>query len=238
MADIYVYGEIGSDFNGMSARTFADELKNAGGAPVTVHINSGGGNAFDANTMAELLRSYSGETTAKIEGMAASAASYFALTANRVTISENALMMIHNPWCCSCGTAEDLRTDAEFLDNVCVTIVNQYAKKSGRDAKEIQKLMDAETWFTAQEAVDFGFADDMGEALDVAASTYGRDHFKNAPKSLFSDEKKKSEQKPETHPRDEKKPLGEGDSTIETVSNAGAVCLHGLFLKGNTDSKE
>ena len=77
MRDINVYGFIGDgwDETDMTATKFANELKEANGEAITIHVNSGGGDVFDANTMAELLRAYQGESTCIIEGLAASAAS-------------------------------------------------------------------------------------------------------------------------------------------------------------------
>ena len=120
MRDINVYGFIGDgcDETDMTATKFANELKEANGEAVTIHVNSAGGDVFDANTMAELLRAYQGESTCIIEGLAASAASFFALTADKVVIGDSALMMIHNPYSFSGGTAEDLRKTADFLDKV------------------------------------------------------------------------------------------------------------------------
>ena len=157
MLDIDVYGGIGDEFDegGVTAVSFVRALRDADGEDVTIHINSSGGSVFDANTMAEALRGYKGHTTASIEGLAASAASYFALTADDVVINPSALMMIHNPWDFAVGDAEDMRKKADMLDKARSTISAQYARKTGRTVDEIEGLMDAETWFTAQEAVEF-----------------------------------------------------------------------------------
>lgn len=188
MRDIYVYGTIGEGFDDadMPASKFVTALRDAGGEDVTVHINSCGGDVFDANAMAEALRGYKGRTTASIEGLAASSASFFALTADEVIINPSALVMIHNPYTWAAGNAEDMRRAADMLDKVRSTISGQYARKTGRDASEIESLMDAETWFTAEQAVEFGFADRMTDALPVAACIGGADlaRFKNAPKDL------------------------------------------------------
>lgn len=186
MYDINVYGSIGGCMDGdMDAKKFSDELKNANGDAVTVHINSGGGDVFTANTMAVLLRGYVGDTTAVIEGLAASAASYFALTADRVVIGKTALMMIHNPYTFAAGDAVELRKIADFLDKVRSTIVSQYVDKTGKDEKTIGALMDDETWFTADEAVENGFADSVADieiAACVDAETLAKFH--HAPETL------------------------------------------------------
>lgn len=105
MADIYVYGPIGDSWDpeAMTAAEFARQLRAAGDEDVTVHVNSAGGDVFDANAMAELVRAREGRVTAVIEGLAASAASYFALTADEVLMNPSALLMVHNPWASCVG---------------------------------------------------------------------------------------------------------------------------------------
>lgn len=218
---------------------------------MTIHINSSGGNVFDANTMAEALRGYKGHTIASIEGLAASAASYFALTADVVVINPSALMMIHNPWDIEIGDAEDMRKKADMLDKARSTISGQYARKTGRTVDEIEGLMDAETWFTATEAVEFGLADRMSDSEPIAACIKTEDmkRFRNAPKGLLtSDEEDEEDEKTDEEPDKEpaKQPVGDEGATIdgaddekavtgsvEVVAGAAArtVCVNGQFLK-------
>lgn len=189
MADIDVYGTIGDDLwdeNCVSAADFSKALSDARGEDVTIHINSCGGNVFDANAMAERLRAYPGKTIASIEGVAASAASYFALTADEVVMNPSALMMIHNPSTVCAGQASDLRECADFLDKVRETIVAQYVKKTGADADDIRALMEAETWMDALDAKERGFVDGLTDAEPVTAcvSPEVMKRYKNAPSNL------------------------------------------------------
>lgn len=250
MLDIDVYGGIGDEFDecGVTAVSFVRALRDADGEDVTIHINSSGGSVFDANTMAEALRGYKGHTTASIEGLAASAASYFALTADDVVINPSALMMIHNPWDFAVGDAEDMRKKADMLDKARSTISAQYARKTGRTVDEIEGLMDAETWFTAQEAVEFGLVDRMSDSEPIAACVKTEDmkRFRNAPDCLLaSDEKVKNPSDEEDEKADEK-PVGDDGATIDGADDgkavtgsvevaAGAaartVCVNGQFLK-------
>lgn len=250
MLDIDVYGGIGDEFDdgGVTAVSFVRALRDADGEDVTIHINSSGGSVFDANTMAEALRGYKGHTTASIEGLAASAASYFALTADDVVINPSALMMIHNPWDFAVGDAEDMRKKADMLDKARSTISAQYARKTGRTVDEIEELMDAETWFTAQEAVEFGLVDRMSDSEPIAACVRCEDmkRFRNAPEGLLaSDEKAKNHSDEENEKADEK-PVGDEGATIDGADDgkavtgsvevaAGAaartVCVNGQFLK-------
>ena len=250
MLDIDVYGGIGDEFDegGVTAVSFVRALRDADGEDVTIHINSSGGSVFDANTMAEALRGYKGHTTASIEGLAASAASYFALTADDVVINTSALMMIHNPWDFAVGDAEDMRKKADMLDKTRSTISAQYARKTGRTVDEIEGLMDAETWFTAQEAVEFGLVDRMSDSEPIAACVRCEDmkRFRNAPEGLLtSDEKAKNPNDEEDEKADEE-PVGDEGATIDGADDgkavtgsveaaAGAaartVCVNGQFLK-------
>lgn len=242
MLDIDVYGGIGDEFDegGVTAVSFVRALRDADGENVTIHINSSGGSVFDANTMAEALRGYKGHTTASIEGLAASAASYFALTADDVVINPSALMMIHNPWDFAVGDAEDMRKKADMLDKARSTISAQYARKTGRTVDEIEGLMDAETWFTAQEAVEFGLVDRMSDSEPIAACVRCEDmkRFRNAPEGLLASD--------EEDEKADEKPVGDEGATIDGADDgkavtgsvevaAGAaartVCVNGQFLK-------
>lgn len=236
MRDINVYGFIGGgwDDTDMTATKFASELKEANGEDVTIHVNSGGGDVFDANTMAELLRSYQGGSTCIIEGLAASAASYFALTADKVVIADSALMMIHNPYSYSGGTADDLRKTADFLDKVKQTIVNQYTRKTGKTDDEVSDLMDAETWFTAEEAVENGFADSMVAMEPVAACVTPEqvEKFKNAPSNLLEKpaEPAAGETEPNICASNTAQEPAAGAAEGETGAVSKTVCVAGQFL--------
>lgn len=229
MYDIYVYGEIGDGWgdDGMTPSKLRDELAKAEGGDVTIHINSGGGDVFDANTMAELIRAYKGKTVAVIEGLAASAASYFALTADSVSMSRNALFMIHNPFALCMGEAADMRKTADMLDKVRSTIANQYVSKTGRDKAEIEALMDDETYMDADTAHDMGFVDTLFDSEKVAArvSKETLAHYKRAPESL----EPYAGEPGSTIPADDEPPAGA--ATVDVEATSRVVCVNGSFLK-------
>lgn len=235
MRDINVFGNIGKCFwdeDSMSAADFAKLLKEADGDDVTIHINSGGGNVFDANTMAETLRAYKGRTVASIEGLAASAASYFALTADEVVIGPSALFMIHNPYTYASGEAKDMRKAADLLDMLRTTISDQYVKKTGMGRDEVEALMDEETWLTAEEAVERGFADRLSDAEPVAACVDRRalDKFKHAPEGIAGTGGAPAGEVGKTITPSTGEP-----STGAVADEAGAasrvVCVNGAFLR-------
>ncbi len=230
MYDIYVYGEIGDSWgdDGMTPAKLRDELGKADGADVVIHVNFGGGDVFDANTMAELIRSYRGRTHARIEGLAASAASYFALTADDVSMSENALFMIHNPYAFCVGEACDMRKTADMLDKVRSTIANQYERKTGMDRARIEALMDEETYMDAETARDMGFVDSLFESEKVAArvsrETLAR--YKHAPEGL---EPWAGEPGSTITAKDDEPPAGAATEAGEAP--ARVVCVNGSFLR-------
>lgn len=234
MRDINVFGPIGSFYDeaAVTASDFAAQLNEAGGDDVTVHINSGGGDVFDANTMAETLRAYKGRTTASIEGLAASAASYFALTADEVVISPSALLMIHNPYTCVRGEASELRKTADMLDKLRGTISAQYVRKTGMDAAAVEALMDDETWFTAEEAVERGFADRMSDAPAVAACIDGDmlGRFRHAPEGIAA-----AVGEPAGEDGLTMDPSTDDSAAGAAADGAGAasrvVCVNGAFLR-------
>lgn len=159
MADILIYGEIGWDVTASSVR---EQLERAEGSDVTVHIDSPGGDAYEGLAMMNALRLYPGEVTTRIEGMAASAASIVAAGAGgRVEILKHAEIMVHEAWVYTSGNAEDMVKTANDLERVSENIATVYADRTGKTVDECRDIMRAETWFTADEAVAFGLADEV-----------------------------------------------------------------------------
>jgi len=178
-AEIFVYDEIGapSFFNehAVSAKQFIEELKALpeSTTSIAVHINSPGGDAFDAVAIANALRDQiaKGRTVDTfVDGLAASAATIVAMAGSTVTMADNALFMVHNPFSLEFGTADDMRKTAEALDAVRDTIVATYQWHSPLDAAALSELMTAETWMDADEAIENGFATAKIVGLHAAAS--------------------------------------------------------------------
>lgn len=190
-AEIYVYDVIGEDFfGGISAKQFADELGKVKGAKqIDVRINSPGGDVFAGNTMFTLLKSHPAKVNVYIDGLAASIASVIAMAGDTVEISTNGMLMIHNPFGMSFGTAEEHRKLADLLDKVKDNIAETYVSRSGMDAKQVAELMDAETWFTAEEALANKMVDRIGGEMAIAACVKpGLFKFKNMPQALLTKE--------------------------------------------------
>jgi len=171
VAEVMLYGTIGSSFweDGVSASQFRKEIKAIKAGTINLRINSPGGSTVEAAAMMAALDEHPARIEVDIDGMAASAASVVAMAGDTVRANGGALVMIHNPWTSVGGGAEDMRRTADLLDKVRETILDAYLRKSARTRAELAAMMDAETWFTAQEAKDAGLVDEVGAGRAVAA---------------------------------------------------------------------
>lgn len=149
------------DWAGTSPNKVKNALASARGGPVEAVVNSFGGSVYAGSEIYTMLREHPGEVTVKIPGIAASAASVIAMGADKVIISPTAQIMIHNASTVTDGDNRDHTQVAEFLSNVNQSIANAYVDKTGLPLEEVLELMDAETFFTAQQAKDKGFADEI-----------------------------------------------------------------------------
>ncbi len=180
--ELYLYDQIGPDWAGMvSAPYFVKALKDAGDKPVRLHINSPGGDVFEGQAIYNLLLAHKPGVDVEIDSLAASAASFVAMAGRKISIAENAMVMIHRAWSVAMGNAEDMRKTADLLEKVDGTIVDTYASRTKRSKDDLRTWMAAETWMTAQEAVDRGFADAIGQRLNVKACVKG---LRNLPQGL------------------------------------------------------
>jgi ATP-dependent Clp endopeptidase proteolytic subunit ClpP len=181
-AEIVIYDEIGAF--GIPAKTFLDELKALGPvAELTVRINSPGGSVFDGVAIYNALKRHDAAITVWIDGIAASIASMIAMAGDEVVMPENAVLVLHDPSGPVAGTATDMRTMADALDRMKSGMVGAYREKSGRTDAEIEALMQAETWLSAQEALELGLADRVEQPVAMAAH-FDLSRFRNPPPQL------------------------------------------------------
>lgn len=167
-----MYGSIANESwrdDEITPRQFANDLKSLGAInTLTVRINSGGGDVFAAQTIGNLLESMSAETICRIDGLCASAATIIACHCDKVISAADGCFMIHNPavGLCDYCTEDDLQAYINELQVVKNSIITLYAKKTGRDETELADEMNATSWFTAAEAMERGFVDEVetGEA--------------------------------------------------------------------------
>jgi ATP-dependent Clp endopeptidase proteolytic subunit ClpP len=166
-SDLFLYGEVGGW--GASAAEFIDALSTRKEQRINLHIHSPGGSVFEGHAIFTALKSHPGGVTTWVDGIAASMASVIAMAGAPVKMAGNAFLMIHNPWSQTAGGSDELRKQADVLDKLKESLVKIYADKSGMTYEEISAAMDSETWFSAEEAVAFGLADEVVEGMKAAA---------------------------------------------------------------------
>lgn len=190
-ATLYIYDVIDA-YWGVNAKEVAQAI--AGLKPTdTLHlrINSPGGDVFEARAIVAAISQHSGKTVAHIDGLAASAATTIASAADEVEIVDGGFYMIHNAWTFAFGNKHDLRETSDLLDKVDGAIIADYAKRTGASAEQLVAWMDAETWFTAQEAVDNKFADRLqpsakeDKASNATARQFNLAVYDKTPKALL-----------------------------------------------------
>lgn len=171
-ATIYIYDQIGQDFwgEGIGASDFVSDLNDLGAvSEINLHINSPGGSIFDGVAIYNSLVNHSAKVNVKIDGLAASIASVIAMAGDHIEIAENGMMMIHDPWNMVMGGSEDMRKEADLLDQLKNSIVGTYARRTERDRGELGQMMTDETWMDGLESVAEGFADDVSAPIRAAA---------------------------------------------------------------------
>jgi ATP-dependent Clp protease protease subunit len=158
--EIFIDGVIAENewFGDYTPEEFRDELF-GGSGPVTLWINSPGGDVFAASQIYTMMMDYAGDITVKIYGWAASAASVIAMAGARVLMAPTALMLIHNPWTLAIGEKSDMVKAGVMLDEVKESIINAYEIKTGLSRTKISHLMDDETPMNVHKAIALGFAD-------------------------------------------------------------------------------
>lgn len=167
--ELDVLDVIGGMWDGITAKHVAGLLREHAGKPVKVRINSPGGSAAEGAAIYNLLAGHDAPVSVEVIGVAASAASLLAMAGKPVRMAENALMMIHDPWDMAIGSADDLRHTADVLDKDAQALAKTYARKTGKPVEDIRKMMLAETWLDADEAVAMGFADEVVGVSSAAA---------------------------------------------------------------------
>lgn len=168
-ATIYVYDSIvASDadarfWGGVSAESFVKTVRDLKVKVIHLRLNSPGGDVFAGRAMEQALREHEAKVIVHIDGYAASAASFVAMAGDEILIGKGSFVMIHKAWTIAMGNANDFLDTASLLEKVDGTIAQTYADRTGQDVKAISKMMEDETWLTADEAVANGFADKIAD---------------------------------------------------------------------------
>lgn len=187
-ATVYAYGVIGGAFGGIDEAQFARDLSRISAKNIALRINSPGGDVFAARAMMTALANHPATVTAHVDGVAASAATSLMMAANRIEMSRGARLMIHNAWSLTIGDKRDHAAQAELLAGMDRDIAKDYSARTGKSESELASLMDAETWFNADEAKAAGFVDSIVETTK-AANKWNLSAYANAPADLQAETK-------------------------------------------------
>jgi ATP-dependent Clp protease protease subunit len=164
-AELVIYDIIGENFfgDGITAKRVQEELSLAGDklSEITTRINSIGGSVQDGTAIYNLLHRHPAKVITKVESMALSAASVVAMAGDEIHMASNALMMIHGAWGLTQGDARDHESMALKLRKMTEAAADVYAARTGKTLAEVMAWMDAETWFTADEAKKEGFCTEI-----------------------------------------------------------------------------
>jgi ATP-dependent Clp protease protease subunit len=179
--EVLIYDVVGYDWygDGITVANLSTQIKAAGDfESFCIRINSPGGDVFEGVAIANLLRAQGKPIAVHIDGVAASIASVIAMAGDTICMGQGSMMMIHNAWTYTAGSAAELRKTADTLDKISGSLAETYVTRTGKTLEVIQALMDAETWLSAEECVAEGFAtevvsraeEDRNEALALAAA--------------------------------------------------------------------
>lgn len=184
--EIDLYEEIG--FWGVEASAFRNQIKDFKGSTINLKINSPGGDVFDGIAMHNDLVEHPAQVKVTVTGLAASAASIVAMAADEIEMGSASFLMIHNAWTIGMGDRHDFADLSGMLGKIDHALAQVYSRRTGKSAKAIQELMDAETWMDPADAINDGFADsEVGTDSDGAQAKFDLSCFKNTPKNLSAE---------------------------------------------------
>lgn len=190
-ATLYLYDSIVSDrltaeyWGGVCAQDLVPQIVAIDAATIHVRINSPGGDVFAAQAIATALSQHKAKVISHIDGIAASAATSISCACDEVEIAAGAMYMIHNAWTFAMGNRLDLLATAALLEKVDGQLAGQYKSFTNGELKQITDWMDAETWFTADEAVTHGFATRLA-TTKADASAWNLSAYARAPKAIHA----------------------------------------------------
>lgn len=186
-AEIWLYGEVGGIFGGVDAEEVNRDIMAAAGRPLTMRINSPGGDAFDGIAI-HAVASKHGDLTAYIDGVAASSASLVAMAADRIVMAPAARIMIHEAHTVAIGDADMMDRAAALLRSTNEQITDIYSSRSGQSREAVLAMLAAETWFTPAEALTSGFADAVDEMAPSVAASIEVGRYQHTPAELLGSE--------------------------------------------------
>lgn len=236
MKEILINQEIGGWW-GVTASSIREQLADAGDDDIKLVIDCPGGDCFEGisiyNVIRDFVRNHTNRITSYVQGMACSAASWIACAANslnkenKIIVEDNSIFMIHNCWGVAIGDHREMEKSADFSKRIDSLIINMLSDRSGKDSKEIAKLMDAETWYFGNEIFEAGFCDEVLSGGD-ADPLLMMDNKMNAAKVAFNSCRKKIKDEVEKNPKQYKDCLEKSFSAFngivgssQTMTNQG-----------------
>lgn len=181
-SEVFLKGVISRDF-GVGAAALRDAFVQASGAPITLYINSPGGDVFEAREMQGIIAGHPASVTAVIQGVAASAATIVSMAAAKVQMTKGSRFMIHNGRTLAFGDRHEMLDMHNLLATFDAELAAEYAAKTGGKVDAMVQMMDAETWFTADQAKEQGFVDEViGNTQNASMkATWNLSAYANAP---------------------------------------------------------
>ena len=242
--ELFIYDDI-DDWWGVSAQSIVDQIRDLDATDIDVRINCRGGMVFEGIAIYNALRLHKANIHIKVDGLAASIASVIAMAGDTVTMAENSMLMIHNPYGWASGDAEAMRKTADVMDKIADSIAVSYTARTGKTIEEMKALMDEETWYTAAEALESGLVDQVDSPVKAAAC-FDISMFNNAPKGWGGFEQptpeNQSEETPEEVPEVEPEVTPEVKDLALIIANlcnqAGYPEKTATFLKAPLNKAE
>lgn len=175
--ELYLYGEISTTSwwgDEITPKQFKADLDALGDIDtLNVYINSGGGDVFAGWNIINILQRHKAQKIGYNDGLAASIAFDIIQSMDKVIAGENCMFMSHCCWTYACGNRHDLREQADMMEKIDNMLAATASKRSGKTIEQMNAIQDAESWYTAKEALDEGFADEINEAKKIDASIDG-----------------------------------------------------------------
>lgn len=190
--ELTLYGEISNETwwgDEVTPKQFKEDLDALGDIDMlNVYINSPGGDVFAGQAIRSMLKRHKAHKIGYVDGLAASIASVILTACDKVIMYSNTMQMVHKAWTLVVGNADDMRKIADDMDKIDESLIAAYEKKTGLEKDKIIELMEAETWLSADDCLEYGFCDEIEEAKQVAAcldkEILGR--YKNTPEELLA----------------------------------------------------
>lgn len=182
-ATIYLHGVIGGWWGDIDETMFAQAMAGLDVETIHLRINSPGGDVFAGRAMMTAIAQHKAKVIGHVDGLAASAASGICMACDEVEMAQGSQMMIHEGWTLTIGNKRDHEKTRNLLSKIDAGLVNDYARRTGKDEADIEAMVEAETWLDADEAVEQGFADRKVDVVEKRSkNAWNLAAYKNAPK--------------------------------------------------------